>query len=270
MNVREISVTNIMTKSKLPASDYAVNPYVGCPHKCKYCYACFMKRFTKHEEAWGDFIDVKNAPKIKNPQKYNGKTLFIGSVTDAYNPFEKEFKKTRELLKQFVGTEAKITISTKSKLITRDLDILKQLKHVTVAFSINTTDERFRSDMDDAATIQERIEAMALLHGNGIYTATFISPIFPGITDVREIVAKTKEHCDVYWLENLNLRGQYKSSILQYIKEHYPEYYDLYVDIYVHKDKKYWVNLSEELDIFAQQENVNVINYFYHELIRKN
>ena len=176
MIVNEITVKNIMTKSKLPASDYAVNPYVGCPHKCKYCYACFMKRFTGHDEEWGEFIDIKNFPAIKNPHKYSGKSIFIGSVTDSYNPFEKEYEKTREILKQFVDTDVEIIISTKSKLVTRDLDLLKQIKDITVAFSINTMDEKFRSDMDKASTIQERLKAMKELHTNGIHTVTFISP----------------------------------------------------------------------------------------------
>ena len=89
MNIKEIKVNNIFTKSTLPASDYSVNPYVGCPHACKYCYASFMKRFTNHSEAWGDFLDVKFWPKIKNLKVYDGKDIFISSVTDPYNPLEK-------------------------------------------------------------------------------------------------------------------------------------------------------------------------------------
>lgn len=53
MVVREIEVNNIITKTSLPVSDFAINPYVGCTHACKYCYASFMKRFTNHPEPWG-------------------------------------------------------------------------------------------------------------------------------------------------------------------------------------------------------------------------
>ena len=56
---KEVVVKDLVTKSNLPASDYVINPYVGCPHGCRYCYACFMKRFTNHGEAWGSFIDIK-------------------------------------------------------------------------------------------------------------------------------------------------------------------------------------------------------------------
>ena len=73
MIIKEIEVKDIMTKTNLPVSDYAVNPYVGCTHACKYCYASFMKRFTNHPEPWGEFIDVKSWPKINKPGKYVSK-----------------------------------------------------------------------------------------------------------------------------------------------------------------------------------------------------
>lgn len=269
IKIQHKPVQSIMTKSKLPASDYAVNPYIGCPHKCKYCYACFMKRFSGHDEPWGEFIDIKEFPPIRNPQQYAGKKIFLGSVTDSYNPYEAQFKKTQEILNQLVGIDVEITISTKSDLIVRDVALLKQLSHVTVAFSINTVNEKFRADMDCAASIQDRISAMKTLHEHGIYTATFISPIFPGITVVQDIVQATKDHCDVYWLENLNLRGSYKQSILDYVAIHYPQYTALYKAIYEQGDKSYWADLSVDLAQYAHAHGLHMINYFYHELIRK-
>ena len=70
--IGEVETKNIMTKSSLPVGGYSVNPYVGCTHACKYCYASFMKRFTGHTEEWGTFLDVKRWPEIKNPKKYSG------------------------------------------------------------------------------------------------------------------------------------------------------------------------------------------------------
>ncbi len=84
MIIKEITTKSIISRSNLPVCEYAVNPYVGCTHACKYCYASFMKRFTNHPEPWGEFLDVKHWDKIKNPKKYAGKELFIGSVTDPY------------------------------------------------------------------------------------------------------------------------------------------------------------------------------------------
>ena len=94
MTVREITAKNIVTKSDLPVCDYSLNPYVGCEHACRYCYACFMKRFTGHTEEWGEFLDVKSWEPISRPEKYAGKEIFIGSVTDPYQPAEKAFRRT--------------------------------------------------------------------------------------------------------------------------------------------------------------------------------
>lgn len=54
-----IDVKSYVTKSNVPVSDFSINPYIGCPHACKYCYASFMKRFTGHSEEWGTFVDIK-------------------------------------------------------------------------------------------------------------------------------------------------------------------------------------------------------------------
>ena len=86
-----------------------------------------MKRFTGHTEPWGTFLDVKHWPAIKNPQKYKGQRLVIGSVTDGYLPQEAQFQNTRKLLEQLLGSKAEILICTKSDLVIRDIDLLKKL-----------------------------------------------------------------------------------------------------------------------------------------------
>ena len=158
--IGEVETKNIMTKSSLPVGGYSVNPYVGCTHACKYCYASFMKRFTGHTEKWGTFLDVKHWPEIKNPKKYAGQRVVIGSVTDGYNPQEEQFGNTRKLLEQLIGSGADILICTKSDLVVRDVDLLKKLGQVTVSWSINTLDENFKNDMDSAVSIERRIMAM--------------------------------------------------------------------------------------------------------------
>lgn len=90
-------------------SDDSVNPYVGCTHACRYCYTSFMKRFTGHPEPWGTFLDVKRWPEIRHPERYAGKELFIGSVTDPYLPQEGTFGRTRALLEQLKGSGVRTT-----------------------------------------------------------------------------------------------------------------------------------------------------------------
>lgn len=283
--INEINVKSIMTKSSLPVGGYSVNPYVGCPHGCKYCYASFMKRFTGHTEPWGKFIDVKNWKPIANPHKYDGERIVIGSVTDGYNPYEEKFCRTRKLLEELQGSNAEIIICTKSDLVLRDINLLKHFSKVTVSWSINTLDENFRSDMDNAVSIKRRLAAMKQFYKSGIRTVCFVSPIFPGITDVLTIIEEVKEYTDLIWLENLNLRGQFKNEIMGYIHKKYPKLISLYEEIYNHKRLDYWQSLEEQVSKYAQANSfpyrVNeltsghsekgkpfIINYFYHEKIR--
>ena len=218
MIINEIEVKNVITKSNLPVCDFSVNPYTGCEHACKYCYACFMKRFTNHSEEWGEFVDVKVWQSIKNPGKYNDKELFIGSVTDPYQPIEEKYGRTRTLLEELRGSGAKLSIATKSDLILRDLDLIKSFPNARISWSINTLDEAFKDDMDKGVSIERRLAAMKVFHDAGIRTTCFISPIFPGITDVKAIIRRAKGHCNLIWLENLNLRGSYKAVIMDYIR----------------------------------------------------
>ena len=267
---KTIEVNDYLTKSKLPASDYVINPYVGCPHGCKYCYASFMKRFTGHTEEWGTFIDIKKCDKKISAKKLENKSLFLSSVTDCYNSFEEKYKITRGILEQLKDINCSIGISTKSKLILRDLDLLKQFKSLTVSMSVNTLDENFRSDMDNASSIQDRLSALKELHDNGINTVLFMSPIFPYITDFKAIIEQTHTYINEYWFENLNLRGDYKSRILSYVQQKYPALYDCYRNIYINNDKSYWAELSEEIKIYCDKNNVKYINYFYHKELVKN
>lgn len=282
--IKEIETKNIMTKSSGPLGGYAVNPYTGCTHGCRYCYASFMKRFTGHTEPWGKFLDVKDWPAI-DPSKYDGQTVLLGTVTDPYVPQEKKYLRTRKLLEQLIGSKADITICTRSDLVLRDLDILKELDKVTVSFSINTLDESFRKDMDKAVSIERRLDAMRTLYGEGIRTVTFISPVFPGITDIEAIIRRTKDQCDLVWLENLNLRGGFKSDILSYIEEERPDLVPLYRQIYTKKDRSYFIDLEKKAEALAQELGCPftnnwtpygraepghpvIVDYFYHEEVR--
>ena len=281
MIINEIQTKSVMTKSNLPVADYSVNPYVGCAFACKYCYASFMKRFTNHPEPWGDFVDVKYWPPVKNPKKYAGKEAFFGSVTDPYQPLEATYKRTRALLEQLQGSGMKLSIATKSDLVTRDLDLIRTFPDARVSWSSNTLDESFKKEMDRAVPVERRIAAMKEFYDAGIQTTCFVSPIFPGITDVISIIERTKNQCNLVWLENLNLRGEFRKRILDWIHEKHPELDDLYHQIYVKNDMSYWRDLDAQVRAYTEKEGMTyvrnddsvradfgqppvVANYFFH------
>ena len=279
---------NVMTKSNGPLGGYAVNPYVGCTHACRYCYASFMKRFTGHTEDWGTFLDIKEWPEIKNPEKYAGQKVIIGTVTDGYLPEEETYMRTRKVLEELKDSGADILICTKSDLVLRDLDLLKEINEknrLTVSWSVNTLDEGFCEAMDDAVSIERRLAAMKKVYDAGIRTVCFISPVFPGLTDIEAIIDRAKDQCDLVWLENLNLRGGFKKTIMDYIEAEHPDLVPLYHQIYTRKDRSYFENLEKKAEEIAKkydcrfvdnetpyervpQGHPTIVDYFYHEEVR--
>ena len=164
--------------------------------------------------------------------------------------------------------------------------MIKSFKDSRVSFSINTLDEDFKSEMDCAVSIERRLNAMKIFHDSGVRTTCFISPIFPGISDVKAIIMRAKDFCNLIWLENLNLRGDYRVKILNWIHENHPELDSLYHEIYSHKNYSYWFNLNDEIKALAEALNLPyvrnddsmkrdfsappvIVNYFFHEQITR-
>lgn len=264
MKINIIKTKDYVAKSNLPFCDYVINPYIGCTHACKYCYASFMKRFTGHTEEWGKFIDVKLCDKPLNKKKLTGKTVFLSSVTDPYNLLEKKYEITKKILEQIIDIDCCLYISTKSSLIIRDIDLLKKCSNVIVDISLNTLDEKFRKDMDNAASVQQRLDTLKYLHNNGIYTALFISPWFPELTDFKALIQATKEYVNEYWFENLNLRGDYKKRILDYVAKCHPKLIRIYDDIYRHNNIEYWKQKEREFTEYCDMNRIRFINAFNH------
>ena len=110
--------------------------------------------------------------------------------------------------------------------------------------------------MDRGATIEKRLDTMKQLYEAGIKTTCFISPIFPGITDVEAIIDRAKDRCNLVWLENLNLRGDYRVVIMNWIHENHPELDELYHQIYSKKSREYWSELDIKLRKYAEKNHM--------------
>ncbi|MFW9795017.1 MAG: radical SAM protein [Candidatus Thorarchaeota archaeon] len=234
MRVNQITSKSIITKSNIPGIDYVINPYIGCQHACIYCYAEFMKRFTGHiGEKWGEFLDVKNYDFEKiRPEKFDGKTLTLSSVTDPYTPLEIKYLNTRKILERLVDTKASVSILTKSQLITRDIDLFKQFDDIRVGISINSLDEEFvRTIEPRASNPKDRLKALQMVADAGIPTYIFISPIFPKISDWRAIIDNAIQFTDDFRFENLNFRGHNVSRIMKIVSDRYPDLIDYYKNI---------------------------------------
>ena len=266
MEIKEKKVKSVITKSNLPDADFVLNPYIGCQHACIYCYADFMKRFTGHGgEEWGSFVDIKvNAPEaITSKSVKEDSIILIGSVTDPYQPLEAKYKVTRGCLERLLELQPRLEILTKSPLVLRDLDLLKQFKNLRVGISVGILDEDLSRKLEPyASPPKRRLETLRKLHEEGINTYLFISPIFPGITDFEELVRISRDYADKILFENLNIRANNRRRIFEFLKENKPELIPLYETI--QKDNSYWNNLEVKISEYCEKANIPYKIYFHH------
>jgi len=241
--INEIQAKTIFTKSGLPASDWVINPYNGCLFGCSYCYAAQIARWKHPGEEWGTYLDVKmNAPELlkkelaslaskARPSKLNFGSIFFSSVTDPYVGMEAKYKLTRgclEVLADF-GYVGIINIQTKSDLVTRDIDVLKRLKNVSVGCTVTTLDDEVSRYFEGIApSVTKRIAGLKKLHDAGISTYAFVGPILPTVlADEKQItqVLDALEHAGVgtVWFEHVHLVGVVKQRLYDYIQKTKPE-----------------------------------------------
>ena len=188
MIVKEVQAKSILSVSKI--YPYVINPYTGCQHNCTYCYASFMKRFTGHQEPWGQFVDVKiNAPDLLMYEitKKKKARVWISGVCDPYQPLENKYGLTRRCLQILADHNWPVSVQTRSPLVLRDLDVLRSGEEFEVGLSVTTADDEIRRLFEpDAPSIQERIHALDVLHQAGIRTYVMIAPMLPGSEDLAE------------------------------------------------------------------------------------
>lgn len=263
MKITTVPVKSYLAPSKIPGAGFVMNPYVGCPHKCLYCYAEFMRKFSAHTEPWGDFLDVKLCENPLRPQQLFHQHVMLSSVTDAYNPYEKKYAVTRRLLEQLVHCQAYVSILTKSALVTRDIDLLTQLPGCEVAFSFATADEALRAQLEPgASSIQERLEALKTVHQAGLNTAVMAAPLLPGISDFKAIVTVCAPYTKAFRFDSLNMRSTFQHKLMDFIDVHYPHLLPLYNEIYLQGKREYWQKLTQEINAFCAQQQVSAEVFF--------
>jgi len=219
-----IKAKTAFVPTKIPGADYVINQYIGCEHACLYCYAKFMSKWYKYGK-WGSWIVVKeNLPEIVKREFVRGK-VYMSSVSDPYQPIERKLKLTRDVLGN-MDKRTELSILTKSDLVLRDIDILKEFENIEVGLTINGFDGKLKKEIEPFSTTNEkRIEALKILQENGIRNYAFISPIIPDLIDVERLINETKGFVDFYWFEFLNLKASGK-EFREWLKQNYPKSYE--------------------------------------------
>ncbi len=247
MQVKEIFSKKILIPTAISGFDYCLNPYVGCGHGCRYCYASFMKRFTDHREPWGTFVDVKvNAPSLLREQLKRIKPgrVAISTVTDPYQPLERKYRITRRCLEVLLDYPFEVTLLTRSSLALRDIDLFKGFEKIEVGFSITTHDEKVKAIFEPfSPPISSRIKALEILRREGIRTYAFLGPLLP--LKPASLVEMLEGLVDEVLIDRMNYLNQVKRV-----------YHRQVLDIYLVDD--YFKNVGNDLKERFEQKGMVV------------
>ncbi len=258
MIIRDVECRSVLNRSRL--ADYCINPYIGCEHGCKYCYAeSYTRRFTKHNEPWGTFVDIKtNAPTILTKEiKHKPKgEVYISSLTDPYQPLERKYELTRKLLEILLRYQFPVTVQTKSALVLRDIDLIKKLHEHQIGFTITALDDTVRRQFEPSSSpVEAKLQALEELHANGIKTYAFYGPILPYLSDqnLEETLHRIANTGVSYiYADKLNMKPGLWPILNRFLNKDYPDLHNKWQHIFLQKND-YYEELKKKIDHICRQ-----------------
>ena len=249
MKVTTCSHRPVLVPCKLKKPDYQIDPYVGCAHYCHYCYALNRAEtdWTREIQTYKDIGTQLSGELEKiSPQK-----IYMGYETDPYQPCEAEYRQTRKVLRLLLEKGFSVSILTKSDLVLRDVDLLRDMEDasisVSVAFNDNRTREKFEANTKDT---EIRLETLHKLREAGIKTSALICPVIPYITDAQGLINWLASLADAIWIYGLSIdrRSDRNWQNLKIIlQEYFPDLSEQIENIVFSKDHQFWAQLRREL-----------------------
>lgn len=229
-------LSRVTTGRKLPFT-HGINPYRGCEFACRYCYARYAHEFLElpPEEFERKIYFKENAgwllaQEIKRLKP--GTQIALGTATDPYQPIERRTRITRSLLEVFAGTSGLgLGLVTKSTLIARDVDLLKEIaqRHkLTVHFTVTTMDVKLARILEPRAPRPDlRMRTLARLREADISAGVLCSPVMPGITDSRASLtavagAAAAHGANFFAAGALFLKPCSQPTFLKFVQENFP------------------------------------------------
>lgn len=250
----------ILSPCGLENFDYQVDTYVGCEHYCFYCYALSQAEtdWSKEILIYEDVVDQLSKELDKIPPQ----TIYMGYHTDPYQPCEVEYRQTRKVLELFLKNGFSASILTKSDLVVRDIEILKEMNDAAVSVSVAFNDNQIRRWFE-ANTIdtEKRIEALNKLKAAGVRTGALICPIIPYITDVIQMIDKLEPYADVIWTYGLSINdrsGRNWLNIKNILHRHFPDLIEQIEPAIFSKDHRFWAELRKNLKILKKDRKLDL------------
>jgi DNA repair photolyase len=237
-----------LNRVKGMAFKWSLNPYMGCVHRCTFCYvrAFELRADRPFDDRYGRSIRVKtNVADVLRKElarpSWEQESVAIGAATDPYQPAEGRYKLTRGCLEALAEVSNPFSIITRSPMIVRDLDVLVEASSrakVSVTFSIPTLDEEvWRKTEPSTAHPRQRLKALSALVDAGVRASVGMAPILPGISDrpeqLDEVVRAARQAgaCGV-WANVLFLRHGTREHFLDTLARDWPEQLERYQRLY--------------------------------------
>jgi DNA repair photolyase len=255
--------------------EWSLNPYMGCVHRCTFCYVrAFERRADRpSDERYGTSIRVKvNVVDVLRKElarpSWEGETVAVGAATDPYQPAEGRYRLTRGCIEAFAEASSPFSLITRGPMIVRDLDVLTEAARrakVSITFSIPTLDEDvWRKTEPSTAHPRQRLRAVKELVEAGIKVGVGMAPILPGISDhpdqLREVVKAAREAgATGVWTNVLFLRPGTREHFLEQLARDWPEQLEHYLELY--KGRAYLHSaetnpLREQVEALAREYRV--------------
>jgi DNA repair photolyase len=236
----EIQSRSLLTRCSNPRMPFrwTINPYRGCEIGCKYCYARYTHEFMGLNE--GAQFEEKIYAKANvaallraDLRKARRGAIALGTSTDPYQPAERTFERTKQVLEVFAeGTGHSLSVTTKSDLITRDIDVLQRIarrNRLSVNVTVTTMDAALARKLEPRAPRPDlRLQAVRTLAGAGICVGVFANPVMPGITGTRNnlrAVAAAARHAGATYFGGgiLFLMPCAQQQFFPFLDEEFPE-----------------------------------------------
>jgi len=245
---REEPCRGALNRVKGMAFKWSLNPYMGCVHRCTFCYVrAFERRADRpSDDRYGRSIRVKlNIAEVLRRElarpSWEQELVALGAATDPYQPAEGRYKLTRACLEVLAEASNPFSIITRGPMIVRDIDVLAEAARrakVSVTFSIPTLDEEvWRKTEPGTAHPRQRLRALKALVDAGVRVCVGMAPVLPGISSkpsqLAEVVRAAREAgaCSI-WANLLFLRPGTREHFLEALARDWPEELDRYERLY--------------------------------------
>ena len=271
-------LTKVKDGSEWYGVDYNMNLYRGCSHGCIYCDS---RSNCYHIDNFDRVRGKENALYILENELSKRRTkgvVGIGAMSDTYNPLEMKYEQTRGALKLISKYGFGVSIDTKSNLILRDLDLLKEINsknNVIIKFTITTPDDELSKIIEPNVCVSsKRLEAIKILNDNGIFAGIMLNPVLPFITDKKEDIKTLVRLANEYGAKfihtymGMTLRENQRDYYFNKLEEHFKGLKNKYIKTYGDKYNCLPPNYKYLYDVFVNECNKYGILYKMEDIIK--